>query len=93
MKMPRVKDQEAVPLEKFLESVSKHAAAGRSVEDCAKELNLKPASVSVRLSQLRKKFKDAGIEMDLPRFKGGTRKSTLIEDAKAILERIKKNSK
>lgn len=91
--MPRVKEQEAVPLEKFLETVAKHVSAGKTVEDCAKELNLKPASVSVRLSQLRKKFKDAGVEMDIPRFKGGVRKSTLIEDAKAILDRISKKAK
>jgi hypothetical protein len=90
MKMPRVKEQEAVPLDRFLESVAKHAAAGKTVEECAKDLNLKPASVSVRLSQLRKKFKEAGVEMEIPRFKGGVRKSTLIEDAKAILERIGK---
>jgi hypothetical protein len=92
MKMPRVKEQEAVPLDRFLESVAKHAAAGQSVEECARDLNLKPASVSVRLSQLRKKCKDAGVTLEIPRFKGGVRKSTLIEDAKAILERISKKS-
>jgi len=86
--MPRVKNQEAVALDKFLEAVHRHVAAGHTVEECAKDLNLKPASVSVRLSQLRKKFKDAGIEMDIPRFKGGVRKSTLIDEAKVILERL-----
>ena len=78
--MGRQVGQKGVDLETFLTCVIKTQRAGGSVEDVATELGIVPGSVSVRLSQLRKKH---GI--DIPRFAGGGRTSNTAERAAAIL--------
>jgi len=72
--------RENVSLEKFLTCVIETQRAGGSVQDVADSLGIAPGSVSVRLSQLRKKH-----GVDVPRFVGGGRTSNTAERAAAIL--------
>ena len=72
--------RENVSLEKFLTCVIETQRAGGSVQDVADSLGIAPGSVSVRLSQLRKKH-----GVDITRFVGGGRTSNTAERAAAIL--------
>jgi transposase-like protein len=78
--MGRQVGQKGVDLETFLTCVIKVQRAGGSVEDVAAELGIVPGSVSVRLSQLRKKH-----GANIPRFTGGGRTSNTAERAALIL--------
>jgi len=78
--MGRQVGQAGVSLEKFLTTVVETQRAGGSVQDCADQLGITAGSVSVRLSQLRKKH-----GVNVPRFAGGGRTSNTAERAAAIL--------
>jgi transposase-like protein len=78
--MGRAVGQAGVSLEKFLTCVIETQRAGGSVQDVADALGIVPGSVSVRLSQLRKKH-----GLNIPRFEGSGRVSNTAERAAAIL--------
>ena len=78
--MGRQVGQVGVDLEKFLTTVVETQRAGGSVQDCADLLGITAGSVSVRLSQLRKKH-----GVNVPRFEGSGRTSNTAERAAAIL--------
>ena len=78
--MGRQVGQKGVDLETFLTTVIEVQRAGGSVEDVASKLGIVPGSVSVRLSQLRKKH-----GLNIPKFEGGGRTSNTKERATEIL--------
>lgn len=78
--MGRREGQAGVSLEKFLTTVIETQRSGGSVGDVADALGITAGSVSVRLSQLRKKH---GIAV--PRFAGAGRTSTVAARASEIL--------
>ena len=78
--MGRKEGQAGVSLEKFLTTVIETQRSGGSVNDVAAALGITAGSVSVRLSQLRKKH---GI--NVPRFAGAGRTSNIKDRANEIL--------
>lgn len=78
--MGRQVGQAGVSLEKFLTCVVETQRAGGTVDDCAAKLGIVSGSVSVRLSQLRKKH-----GLTIPRFEGSGRVSNVKARAEAIL--------
>jgi hypothetical protein len=69
--MARIK-RAAVKAETFVKVWTQGCKDGLTVKQIAAKLNMNPDSASVRASQLRKKFTDAGIKTTLPSPSGET---------------------